>query len=85
MHSGDLQVVLARALEFEAFLKATGGQRAATRPHRDLWVRKSKVEKKAASRKVSPEGFHGACWGCGEKGHRSSRCPREQRTRPLDR
>ncbi len=27
-HPGDLQVVLARALEFEAFLKTTSGQGA---------------------------------------------------------
>ena len=84
-HPGGLQVALARALEFEAFLKATGGLRAATRPHRDLWGRKAKVEKKAVSKKVSPESFHGACWGCGEKGHRHSQCPRERRTRSLNR
>ena len=77
-------MALARALEFEAFLKATGGLGVAARPHRDLRGRKAKVEK-AASRKVSPECFHGACWGCGEKGHKRSQCPRERTTRSLDR
>ena len=83
-HPGDLQIALARALEFEAFLKATGGLRAAARPHCDLWGRKAKVEKKTVSRKVSPEGFHGTCWGSGEKEHRHSWCPRERRTRSLN-
>lgn len=67
-HHGDLQVVLARALEFEAFLKTTSGLGAAAQPRRDLRGRKAKVEKKAASRKASPESFHDSCWGCGEKG-----------------
>ncbi|XP_050730508.1 uncharacterized protein LOC127005599 [Eriocheir sinensis] len=84
-HPGDLQVALARALEFEAFLKTTSGLGAAPQPRRDLRGRMAKVKKKAASRKASQEGFHGSCWGCGEKGHRRSRCPRERRTRSLDR
>ena len=70
-YPGDMQVALARALEFEAFLKATDGQGVAAHPHRDLWGRKVKVEK-AASRKVSPEGFHSASWGCGKKGHNTA-------------
>lgn len=73
-HHGDLQVVLARALEFEAFLKTTSGQEAAAPPCHDLQIQMAKVMMKAASRKASPEGFHGSCWGCGEKGHRRSRC-----------
>ena len=77
-------MTLARALEFEAFLKATGGLVEAARPHLDLRGRKAKVEK-AALKKVSRERFRGACWGCGEKEHRRSRCPRERRTRSLDR
>ncbi|XP_050705729.1 uncharacterized protein LOC126991077 [Eriocheir sinensis] len=84
-HPGDLQMALARALEFEAFLETTSCLRAAAQPRRDLRGRKTKVEKKAASRKASPDGFHGSCWGCGEKGHRRSRCPRERRTHSLDR
>ncbi|XP_050697705.1 uncharacterized protein LOC126986067 [Eriocheir sinensis] len=84
-HPGDLQVALARALEFEAFLKTTSGLGAAPQPRRDLRGRKAKVEKKATSRKASPDGFLGSCWGCGKKGHMRSRCPRERRTRSLDR
>ena len=79
----DQQIYFKQA-EFEAFLKATGGLGSAARPHCALQGRKAKVEKKAESRKVSPKGFHGSCWGCGEKGHRRSRCPREPRTRSLD-
>lgn len=43
------------------------------------------MEKRVASRKVSPDGFHCSRLGCGEKGYRRSRCPRGQRTRSLDR
>ena len=84
-HPGDLQVALARALVFQAFLKATGGLGATTRPHRDLRGRKAKVENRAASRKVSPNCFHGTCWGCEEKGHRCSQCLRERMTRSFER
>ena len=58
-------MALARALEFQAFLKATSGLYAAAWLHCDLQGRKVKVEKKVVSRKVSPEGFRDACWGCG--------------------
>ncbi len=70
-HPGDLQVALARALEIEAFLKTTSGQGAAAQPRHDR-ARKAKVEKKPPSRKASPDGFRGSCWGCSEKGHRQS-------------
>ena len=83
-HPEDLQVALARALEFEAFLKATSGLGPAAQPRRDLRGRKAKVEK-IALRKVSPSTFQGLCWGCGEVGHRRSQCQRERRTRPLNR
>ena len=83
-HPGDLQVALARALEFEAFLKTTSGLEAASPPRRDLHGRKARVEETPA-RKASPGGFRGVCWRCGERGHRRSQCPGERRTRSPDR
>lgn len=84
-HPGDLQVALARALEFEAFMKTSGSSAAAAQPRRDLQGRKATVEKKAASREASPDGFRGSCWSCGERGHKRSQCSRGRRTRSLDR
>ena len=83
-HPGDLQVALARAMEFEAFLKTSSRLADYAKPRNDVRGRKAKVERKAASRETSPE-FGGRCWGCGEKGHRRDRCPRGRRTRSLDR
>ncbi|XP_042878205.1 putative golgin subfamily A member 6-like protein 19 [Penaeus japonicus] len=51
-HPEDLQVALARALEFEAFLKGTSGLEPAAQNRRDLWGRKVKM--KAVSRRVWP-------------------------------
>ena len=84
-HPGDLQVALARALEFEAFLQTTSNQGAAANPHHDFRGRKAKVQETSASRRASPEVFRGNCWSCGEKGHQRSRCQRGRRTRSLDR
>ena len=84
-HPGDLQVALARAMEFEAFLKTASTLSTIAQPRRDLRGRKAKVEEKGASRKASPEAFRGSCWGCGEKGHRRGQCQRGRRTRSLDR
>ncbi|XP_045111057.1 uncharacterized protein LOC123504537 [Portunus trituberculatus] len=83
-HPGDLQVALARALEFEAFMKTSGSSAAAAQPRRDLQGRKATVEKKAASRRRA-DGFRGSCWSCGERGHKRSQCSRGRRTRSLDR
>ncbi|XP_042859039.1 uncharacterized protein LOC122245155 [Penaeus japonicus] len=82
-HPEDLQVVLARALEFEALLEATSGLEPAAQNCRDLWGRKVKM--KAVSWRVSLYRFHISCWGCGEKGHRRSRCPTKWRMHPFSR
>lgn len=77
-------MVLARPLESEAFLKTTSSQEAVAKPRCDLQCQKVKVERKPTSRKLSPGGFCGSWWGCSEKGHRVSVCPRVQRTHSFD-
>ncbi len=80
-----MQVALARAMEFEAFLQTTTSLSSLAQPRGEVRGRKAKVEHKAASREASPSEFAGRCWGCSERGHRRSQCPRGRRTRSLDR
>lgn len=84
-HPGDLQVALARAMEFEAFLKTSSCLADYSKPGSDVRGRRAKSERGAVSRESSPAKFGGHCWACGERGHRRDRCSRGRRTRSLDR
>lgn len=84
-HPADVQVALARAMEFEAFMQTASSVSVFARPRNDVRGRKAHVKRKVTSRETSPGGFGGRCWRCGEKGHVRARCPRERRTRSLDR
>ncbi|KAK3882385.1 hypothetical protein Pcinc_013251 [Petrolisthes cinctipes] len=65
-HPSDVQMALAKALEFESFLRATGMRMATVGPQpevRALWTKVPRDE--AAAGKDSPKEFQGACWECG--------------------
>ncbi|XP_045101469.1 uncharacterized protein LOC123498430 [Portunus trituberculatus] len=84
-HPADVQVALARAIEFEAFMQTASSLSTFARPHSDVRGRKTQVKRRPASRAASPGALGGRCWRCGEKGHVRARCPRELRERSLDR
>ena len=89
-HPRDLREALARAMEFESFLHTTGCEEEAVRPRRDFRARRMQMEKPAAAKPTEAERtsageFRGSCWGCGERSHMRSRCPRGRRTHSLDR
>ncbi|KAK4309251.1 hypothetical protein Pmani_019103 [Petrolisthes manimaculis] len=76
-HPSDVQMALAKALEFESFLRATSTRMTTVGPQsevRALWTKGPRDE--AAAGKDSPKEFQGACWECGERGHRRSTCPK---------
>ena len=83
-HPGNLQVALARALEFEAFTQVTGSEHVAV-PRHDVRTRKGQVQTSTEPGKSSSGEFEGVCWECGEKGYKRNQCPRGRRTRSLDR
>ncbi|XP_045101316.1 uncharacterized protein LOC123498216 [Portunus trituberculatus] len=78
-HPADVQVALARAMEFEAFMQTASSLSTFARPRSDVRGRKAQVKRGPASRAASPGAFGGRCWRCGEKGHVRARCPRERR------
>ena len=84
-HPGDLQVALARAMEFEAFLTTSSHLANYSKPQSDVRGRRAKSERGAVSRESSPPEFGGRCWTCGEKGHRRDRCSRGRGLHSLDR
>ncbi|XP_045124135.1 uncharacterized protein LOC123512044 [Portunus trituberculatus] len=75
-HPADMQVALARAMEFEAFMQTASSLSTFARPRSDVRGRKAQVK--------SPGAFGGWCWRCGEMGHVRARCPRDRRPRSLD-
>ncbi|MPC76283.1 hypothetical protein E2C01_070692 [Portunus trituberculatus] len=85
VHPADVQVALARAMEFVAFMQTASSLSTFARPRSDVRGRKAQVKRRPASRAASPGAFGGRCWRCGEKGHVRVRCPRERRVRSLDR
>ena len=90
-HPVDLQAALAQALEFEAFTRSTGGAMAAapepTSPRRQHFQTRRVQTQPAATGKGKAAGsreFRGACWRCGQVGHRRSECKEGRKTRSLD-
>jgi len=85
-HPVDVQAALARAMEFEAFLRTTGGPVAPAAPYRHLRARRTQTQRALPQkrRSGSPGEFRGACWKCGQRGHRRSECKGERRTRSLE-
>ena len=90
-HPVDLQAALAQALEYEAFTRSTGGAMATTpeptSPRRQHFQTRRVQTQQAATRKDRAAGsreFRGACWRCGQVGHRRSECKEGRKTRSLD-
>ena len=84
-HVGDMQQALARALEFESFIKksAPGGRRE---QKEETYVRRNQM--RGRDRKPRTAQFGGRCWGCGQQGHRRQECttvPRSPRSLSADR
>jgi len=97
-HPKDMKEALARALELEAFLRTSVGAVVAEAPRKTFPVREFRARRAQApttptkkqkepsrSGRSSPVGFRGACWSCGQKGHKRSQCRKGQRTRSLER
>ena len=89
-HPEDLQAALAQALEYEAFMRSTGGVLTAPEPasprRRHFQTRRVQTQP-VATRKgkaAGPRVFRGACWQCGQVGHRRSECKEGRKTRSLD-
>ena len=75
-HVEDMQQALARALEFESFMRK--GAAAAKRETRENTnVRRSHV--RGRNKKPRSEQFGGRCWTCGQQGHRRAECPEAPR------
>ncbi|MPC21898.1 hypothetical protein E2C01_014902 [Portunus trituberculatus] len=84
-HPADMQVALARTMEFEAFMQTVSSLSTFAQPCSDVRGRKAQVKRRPASCVASPGAFSGRCWRCGEKGHVRAWCPRERRACSLDR
>jgi len=92
-HPQDVQEALARASEMEAFLSTTGGAPGLATPRhavgtatlpRHFTARRTQTGKIDSRREASPEGFRGTCWGCGQVGHKRSKCGQPRRSRSLE-
>lgn len=64
-HPEDLQIALARALEFESFLQSTNYDVSLV-PHRNIRVSRARAQESISPEKVREGRIEGACWGCGE-------------------
>ena len=71
-HVDNLQDALARALEFESFMK-TSAISARRYERADVQPRRSQVRGRVKKRRGGQ--FGGSCWGCGREGHRRQDCP----------
>ncbi|XP_045127236.1 uncharacterized protein LOC123513870 [Portunus trituberculatus] len=60
-HPADVQVALARAMEFEAFILTANSLSTFARPRSDVRGRKAQVKRRPASRAASPGAFCGRC------------------------
>lgn len=93
-HPKGVREALSRALEMEAFTRASdeegsapyrrGGARPVGPPRHDLYVRRSQAVTAQQERRASPDVFKGECWGCGARGHKKTQCKQVQRTRSLE-
>lgn len=72
-HVANLQEALARALEFESFVKTSAG-RSRTDSERNQRYRRSRAKDGPGRSRARP--FRGACWNCKETGHRKQDCRR---------
>ncbi|KAG0718706.1 hypothetical protein GWK47_007516 [Chionoecetes opilio] len=69
-HPEDVQVALARALEFESFLRTSGDVTEPTFPRRAIRARRAQTKTPPRQRRASTDAFKGSCWGCGRTGHK---------------
>ena len=92
-HPKGVREALSRALEMEAFTRASDEEgsapyrRGAARPvgpRRDVYVRRSQAETPRQERRASPDIFRGECWGCGARGHKRTQCKKGRKTRSLE-
>ena len=81
-HVANLQEALARALEFESFVKTSSGRNSFDVERRAVRARKGKVR---WPEKTAWEKFNGLCWTCSRKGHMRRDCPEARRSRSWDR
>ena len=84
-HVSDMQQALARALEFESFLRSTAG-RSRRDSGGEMRVRGAQVKRRGKERRGG--GFGGRCWSCGQQGHTRRECaaaPRSPRSRSAER
>ena len=83
-HPENVQITLARALEFESFLRTTGNVGEPTFPRRAFQACRTQTNSLFKKRRTSPRAFKGTCWECGETGHKQSQCGQAKMTRSLE-
>ena len=82
-HPSDLQESLARALEFESFVRTSGSGPAIMGIGRNFKARRSQATDSTGQ--VSLDTFRGKCWDCGQRGHCQSECKEMHQTSPAER
>ena len=82
-HLRDLQESLARALEFESFVRTSGNEPAIMGIGRNFQARRSQATNSTGQ--VSLDIFRGKCWGCDQRGHHQSECKEMRGTGPAER
>lgn len=81
-HPSDLQESLARALEFESFVRTSGSGPAILGVGRHFQARRSQAMDPTSQ--MSSYVFRGKCWGCDQRGHRQSECTQMWRTGSME-
>lgn len=93
VHLKGVQETLARALELDLFLWATGKATDPALPYhfarpvfprRSVCARLTQPRKPTKQKKANLDGFKAMCWGCGETGHKQHQCRWERKSRLLD-
>ena len=77
-HPSDLQESLARALEFESFVRTSGSGPVIMGIGRNYQARRSQAMD--SSGQGSLDTFCGKCWACNQRGHRQSECKEMHQT-----